>query len=105
MDRIEFAQKLAENVDAFNILYEDISDDGDGVLRLTGLGEELADFIESEIDKAREEGYKDGVKDEMKGKVFEKVEIETEVKFKDLKDVIEGKEDAGEFLSKLKNNK
>lgn len=64
--------------------------------------EELEHFIEQEIEKAREEGYKDGVKDGMKGKVFEKIEIETEVHFKDLKDVIEGKEDAGEFLSKLK---
>ena len=37
----------------------------------------------------------------MKGKVFEKIEIDTEVRFSDLKDVIDGKEDAGEFLDKL----
>ena len=55
-----------------------------------------------ELDKAREEGYEKGWEDGSKGKVFEKIEIETEVKFKDLKDVIEGKEDAGDFLSKLK---
>ena len=54
-----------------------------------------------EIDRAREEGYTKGVQDGMKGKVFEKIEIDTEVRFSDLKDVIDGKEDAGEFLSKL----
>ncbi len=53
------------------------------------------------LDRAREEGYQKGWEDGSKGKVFEKIEVETEVTFKDLKDVIEGKEDAGEFLSKL----
>jgi len=57
--------------------------------------------IEQEIDRAREEGYTKGVQDGMKGKVFEKIEIDTEVRFSDLKDVIDGKEDAGEFLDKL----
>ena len=57
--------------------------------------------IEQEIDRAREEGYTKGVQDGMKGKVFEKIEIDTEVRFSDLKDVIDGKEDAGEFLSNL----
>lgn len=64
--------------------------------------EKLVDFIQDELDKAREEGYRKGWGDGSKGKVFEKIEVETEVRFKDLKDVIEGKEDAGEFLSKLK---
>ena len=54
------------------------------------------------LDKAKEEGYQRGWEDGSKGKVFEKIEVETEVRFKDLKDVIEGKEDIGEFLSKLK---
>ena len=58
-------------------------------------------FIQQEIDRAREEGYTKGVQDGMKGKVFEKIEIDTEVRFSDLKDVIDGKEDAGEFLDKL----
>lgn len=58
-------------------------------------------FISQELDKAREEGYQKGWEDGSKGKVFEKIEVETEVTFKDLRDVIEGKEDAGEFLSKL----
>lgn len=53
------------------------------------------------VDKAREEGYQKGWEDGSKGRVFEKIEVETEVTFKDLRDVIEGKEDAGEFLSKL----
>jgi len=63
--------------------------------------EMLEDFIQQEIDRAREEGYTKGVQDGMKGKVFEKIEIDTEVRFSDLKDVIDGKEDAGEFLDKL----
>ena len=63
--------------------------------------EQLLVFIEQEIDRAREEGYTKGVQDGMKGKVFEKIEIDTEVRFSDLKDVIDGKEDAGEFLDKL----
>ena len=70
-----------------------------------GSGKEDVDdviaFIEQEIDRAREEGYTKGVQDGMKGKVFEKIEIDTEVRFSDLKDVIDGKEDAGEFLDKL----
>ena len=62
----------------------------------------IKEYLRKELDKAREEGYEKGWEDGSKGKVFEKIEIETEVKFKDLKDVIEGKEDAGDFLSKLK---
>ena len=63
--------------------------------------DEAIEIIQQEIDRAREEGYTKGVKDGMKGKVFEKIEIDTEVRFSDLKDVIDGKEDAGEFLSNL----
>jgi len=63
--------------------------------------DELANHMIKELDKAREEGYQKGWEDGSKGKVFEKIEVETEVTFKDLRDVIEGKEDAGEFLSKL----
>ena len=63
--------------------------------------DEVVERIQQEIDRAREEGYKEGVQDGMKGKVFEKIEIDTEVRFSDLKDVIDGKEDAGEFLDKL----
>lgn len=62
---------------------------------------EVIDFIRAELNRAREEGYQKGWEDGSKGKVFEKIEVETEVTFKDLRDVIEGKEDAGEFLSKL----
>lgn len=46
-----------------------------------------------ELDKAREEGYQKGWEDGSKGKVFEKIEVETEVTFKDLRDVIEGREE------------
>jgi len=80
--------------------------EGNGSLTSVPIAEridsEVLDIIEQLLDKAREEGYEKGWKDGSKGKVFEKIEIETEVKFKDLKDVIEGKEDAGDFLSKLK---
>ena len=55
----------------------------------------LLDFVEQELSKAREEGYQKGWEDGSKGKVFEKIEVETEVTFKDLRDVIEGREDAG----------
>jgi hypothetical protein len=62
----------------------------------------IEELLTQELDRAREEGYQKGWEDGSKGKVFEKIEVETEVTFKDLRDVIEGKEDAGEFLSKLK---
>ena len=86
----------------YNILYEKSEVQGVRVLYEEDFPlDELVEFIQQEIDRAREEGYTKGVKDGMKGKVFEKIEIDTEVRFSDLKDVIDGKEDAGEFLSKL----
>lgn len=57
--------------------------------------EYLDDYINQELDRAREEGYQKGWEDGSKGKVFEKIEVETEVTFKDLRDVIEGKEEQG----------
>lgn len=70
---------------------------------LMGYGwyEEVEKIVEQIKQESREEGYQKGWEDGSKGKVFEKIEVETEVTFKDLRDVIEGKEDAGEFLSKL----
>ena len=38
----------------------------------------IEEFIEQELDKAREEGYDKGVKDGMKGRVFKKVHITEE---------------------------
>ena len=47
-------------------------------LYLDDVKETFAEFIQQELDKAKEEGYEKGVKDGMKGKVFNKVEIKEE---------------------------
>ena len=81
-----------------HIEYEDEAE----TVRFEGGGCSISnEVMDKLLDKAREEGYQQGWKDGSKGRVFEKIEVETEVTFKDLRDVIEGKEDAGEFLSKL----
>ena len=58
---------------------------------------DLCKVVEQEIEKAYQRGWKDG----SKGKVFEKIEVETDVHFKDLKDVLEGKESPEDFIDKL----
>lgn len=65
-----------------------------------GVTEEIMKLLEKECYEWYQKGWEDG----SNGIIFEKIEIETEVKFKDLKDVIEGKEDVEDFLFKLKNN-
>ena len=102
----ELMEKIEDRKDSINIS----CDCGDGfesndyyqaVSALEEAENDLFDFIESEKQKSYEEGVEDGIK----GRVFEKLEINTEVKFNDLKDVVNGKEDIVDFISKLKDNK
>ena len=51
-----------------------ITIDGETIYTL----DELLDFIQQELDKAREDGYENGVNDGMKGRVFKRVEIKEE---------------------------
>lgn len=43
----------------YGLLYEYITDDGDGIFQLNEDGEGVADFVEQELDKAKEEGRKE----------------------------------------------
>ena len=60
-DKKDFVNGLVDGVDAWHILYEDVSDDGDGDIQLTGVGEELYEFIQKEIDRTGEEEEEDDV--------------------------------------------
>jgi hypothetical protein len=51
----KFLEWVVGNME-YGYLYEDVTDDGDGIYQLTGEGEDVADFIEQELDKAREGG-------------------------------------------------
>ncbi|OQB00614.1 MAG: hypothetical protein BWY21_02374 [Parcubacteria group bacterium ADurb.Bin216] len=54
----KFLEWVVENME-YGYLYEDVTDDGDGIFQLTGEGEDVVGFIEQELDKAREEGRKE----------------------------------------------
>lgn len=54
----KFLEWVVGNME-YGYLYEDVTDDGDGIFQLTGEGEDVVDFIEQELDKAREEGIRE----------------------------------------------
>lgn len=58
----KFLEWVVGNME-YGYLYEDVTDDGDGIFQLTGEGEGVVDFIEQELDKARKEGRRELVKE------------------------------------------
>ena len=86
----KFLEWVVGNME-YGYLYEDVTDDGDGIFQLTGEGEDVVDFIEQELDKAREEGRQEAL-DEIHDYVVE------EYSYSEVGDLIQYIEE----LSKLK---
>jgi hypothetical protein len=50
--REEILEDFLQIDEAMDILWEDVSDDGDGVIELTELGEKLVDYILKELSES-----------------------------------------------------
>ena len=96
----KFLEWVVGNME-YGYLYEDVTDDGDGIFQLTGEGEDVVDFIEQELDKAREEGRRE---------VYEAIVFDENIPH-DITTFVAAnlwknmRDKAKEELSKLKDNK